>query len=130
MKKAAKRAPPAARKVIVKSTASKSSVQSGQTVVVTAVAEAVEAAGSGQAKWSTSVSLESLRKRQDMFAKERDWDQHHTPRNLALAMVGEVDSFVASVIRYFFFSYFPICLPWHAMSYICISSLRETGLLS
>ena len=94
MKKAAKRAPPAARKIIVKSSAaaSKSSAQSGKTVVVTEVAEAVEAAGSGQATWSTSVSLESLRKRQDMFAKERDWDQHHTPRNLALARVGEVDS--------------------------------------
>lgn len=92
MKTAAKRAPTAARKIIVKKSAaaSKSSAQSGKTVVVRAVAKAVEAAGSGQATWSTSVSLESLRKRQDMFAKERDWDQYHTPRNLALAMVGEV----------------------------------------
>eukprot|EP00928_Gymnodinium_smaydae_P011247 TRINITY_DN14175_c0_g1_i1.p2 TRINITY_DN14175_c0_g1~~TRINITY_DN14175_c0_g1_i1.p2 ORF type:complete len:244 (-),score=55.90 TRINITY_DN14175_c0_g1_i1:82-708(-) len=24
------------------------------------------------------------------FARERDWDQHHTPRNLLLALVGEV----------------------------------------
>ena len=100
MKKSAKRAPPAARKIIVKSSAAapKSSVRSGKTVVVTAAAEAMEAAGSGQGTWSTSVSLESLRKRQDMFAKERDWEQYHTPRNLALAMVGEVDSFVASVM--------------------------------
>jgi len=40
--------------------------------------------------WDASVSLESLRERQAAFAKERTWDQHHTPRNLALAMVGEV----------------------------------------
>jgi hypothetical protein len=65
MKTAAKRAPTAARKIIAKKSAaaSKSSAQSGKTVVVTEVAEAVEAAGSGQATWSTSVSLESLRKR-------------------------------------------------------------------
>merc|ERR1712154_130335 len=24
------------------------------------------------------------------FARERDWDQHHSPRNLILALVGEV----------------------------------------
>lgn len=46
-------------------------------------------AASGAA-WDGSVSLESLRVRQADFAKERTWDQHHTPRNLALAMVGEV----------------------------------------
>jgi hypothetical protein len=27
---------------------------------------------------------------QAAFAKERNWEQHHTPRNIALAMVGEV----------------------------------------
>ena len=40
--------------------------------------------------WDLSVSLQSLRERQAAFAQERTWDQHHTPRNLALAMVGEV----------------------------------------
>ena len=28
--------------------------------------------------------------KQETFAKERNWEQHHTPRNIALAMVGEV----------------------------------------
>ncbi|KAJ7008701.1 uncharacterized protein [Populus alba] len=36
------------------------------------------------------VSLEDLKKKMADFAKERDWDQFHSPRNLLLAMVGEV----------------------------------------
>ncbi|XP_055812033.1 uncharacterized protein LOC129881946 [Solanum dulcamara] len=36
------------------------------------------------------VSLEELKKKMAEFAKEREWDQFHTPRNLLLAMVGEV----------------------------------------
>ncbi|XVF37870.1 hypothetical protein REPUB_Repub20aG0048300 [Reevesia pubescens] len=36
------------------------------------------------------VTLEELKKKTAEFAKERDWDQFHSPRNLLLAMVGEV----------------------------------------
>ncbi|KAJ0234624.1 dCTP pyrophosphatase 1 [Hirschfeldia incana] len=36
------------------------------------------------------VSLESLSKKMDDFAKARDWEKYHSPRNLLLAMVGEV----------------------------------------
>ncbi|KAL7615459.1 hypothetical protein Lser_V15G06229 [Lactuca serriola] len=36
------------------------------------------------------VSLNDLKKRMADFAKERDWDQFHSPRNLLLALVGEV----------------------------------------
>ncbi|OWM87985.1 dCTP pyrophosphatase 1-like [Punica granatum] len=36
------------------------------------------------------VTLEELRKRMAEFARERDWDQFHSPRNLLLALVGEV----------------------------------------
>ncbi|KAE8714505.1 dCTP pyrophosphatase 1 [Hibiscus syriacus] len=36
------------------------------------------------------VSLEELKKRMAEFAKERKWDQFHSPRNLLLALVGEV----------------------------------------
>ncbi|KAL1194265.1 hypothetical protein V5N11_030936 [Cardamine amara subsp. amara] len=36
------------------------------------------------------VSLETLRKKMDDFAKARDWEKYHSPRNLLLAMVGEV----------------------------------------
>ncbi|KAJ6849451.1 putative dCTP pyrophosphatase 1 [Iris pallida] len=36
------------------------------------------------------VTLEGLRKKMADFAKERDWDQFHSPRNLLLALVGEV----------------------------------------
>ncbi|XVF65422.1 hypothetical protein PTKIN_Ptkin09bG0247900 [Pterospermum kingtungense] len=36
------------------------------------------------------VSLEDLKNKMAEFARERDWDQFHSPRNLLLAMVGEV----------------------------------------
>ncbi|MBA0604714.1 hypothetical protein Gotri_020592 [Gossypium trilobum] len=37
-----------------------------------------------------SVSLHLLKQKMADFAKERNWDQFHSPRNLLLAMVGEV----------------------------------------
>ncbi|EES11113.1 hypothetical protein BDA96_06G162900 [Sorghum bicolor] len=36
------------------------------------------------------VSLKELSKRLNDFAKERDWEQYHSPRNLLLAMIAEV----------------------------------------
>ncbi|GAB2227876.1 hypothetical protein Droror1_Dr00009704 [Drosera rotundifolia] len=36
------------------------------------------------------VTLEELKMKLADFAKERDWDQFHSPRNLLLALVGEV----------------------------------------
>ena len=36
------------------------------------------------------MTLESLRRQLAAFALVRDWDQFHSPRNLALALVGEV----------------------------------------
>ena len=36
------------------------------------------------------LDVEALRLRIADFAKERDWDQFHTPRNILLALVGEV----------------------------------------
>ena len=38
----------------------------------------------------SDVSCEALRREQQEFVQERDWDQFHTPRSLALALVGEV----------------------------------------
>ena len=38
----------------------------------------------------SETSLEALRKDQREFVTERGWGQFHTPRSLALAMVGEV----------------------------------------
>ncbi|GLU08033.1 hypothetical protein SLE2022_249630 [Rubroshorea leprosula] len=37
-----------------------------------------------------SVTLDLLKKKMADFAKERDWDKFHSPRNLLLALVGEV----------------------------------------
>ncbi|GAV70754.1 MazG domain-containing protein [Cephalotus follicularis] len=36
------------------------------------------------------VSLDLLKQKMADFAKERNWDQFHSPRNLLLALVGEV----------------------------------------
>ena len=41
----------------------------------------------GVAEKEGGVTLEHLRKRMAEFAKERDWDQFHSPRNLLLALV-------------------------------------------
>ncbi|KAM1036813.1 hypothetical protein ACFX1X_032054 [Malus domestica] len=36
------------------------------------------------------VTLQELKKKMAEFSRERDWDQFHSPRNLLLALVGEV----------------------------------------
>ncbi|GAX83168.1 hypothetical protein CEUSTIGMA_g10594.t1 [Chlamydomonas eustigma] len=37
-----------------------------------------------------SLTLEEIRQAQSQFVKARDWEQFHTPRNLVMALVGEV----------------------------------------
>ncbi len=39
-------------------------------------------------------SLETLRARLEKFAAERDWDQFHNPKNLAMAMAGEAGELI------------------------------------
>ncbi|KAK4270147.1 hypothetical protein QN277_023226 [Acacia crassicarpa] len=39
---------------------------------------------------SESVTLDLLKRKMAEFAKERDWERFHSPRNLLLALVGEV----------------------------------------
>ncbi|KAJ4747018.1 dCTP pyrophosphatase 1 [Rhynchospora pubera] len=41
-------------------------------------------------KKEADISLKELSRRLQDFADERDWEQYHSPRNLLLAMVGEV----------------------------------------
>jgi len=43
-------------------------------------------------------TLEHIRQRAELFAIERKWIKYHTPRNLALAMVGEVSG-TCSILR-------------------------------
>jgi NTP pyrophosphatase (non-canonical NTP hydrolase) len=43
----------------------------------------------GRGMTKTTDSLESLRARLAEFAAERDWDQFHNPKNLAMALAGE-----------------------------------------
>jgi hypothetical protein len=38
----------------------------------------------------TPVTIEALRRSLSLFAQERQWEKFHTPRNLVLALVGEV----------------------------------------
>jgi NTP pyrophosphatase (non-canonical NTP hydrolase) len=39
-------------------------------------------------------SIEVLRDRLRLFAKERDWDQFHTPKNLSMALIAEAAELV------------------------------------
>ncbi len=39
-------------------------------------------------------SLNELRSRINLFVKERDWDQFHSPKNLAMAMIVEAAELV------------------------------------
>jgi dCTP diphosphatase len=43
---------------------------------------------------ATGDSLEHLRARLAEFAAERDWDQFHNPKNLAMALAGETGELV------------------------------------
>ncbi|XP_044513329.1 dCTP pyrophosphatase 1-like [Gracilinanus agilis] len=59
----------------------------------TAAAAEPAAAGAGcntPFSFSPEPTLEDIRRLQSEFAAERDWDQFHKPRNLLLALVGEV----------------------------------------
>ncbi|MBW3695715.1 nucleotide pyrophosphohydrolase [Vibrio sp. T187] len=38
--------------------------------------------------------LSKLQKELELFAKERDWDKYHSPKNLAMALSGEVGELV------------------------------------
>ena len=43
---------------------------------------------------SSSVTLDDFRQRLRTFATERDWHQFHTPKNLVMALSGEVGELV------------------------------------
>ncbi|XP_008592121.1 PREDICTED: dCTP pyrophosphatase 1 [Galeopterus variegatus] len=47
-------------------------------------------ATAGPFSFSSEPTLEDIRRLHAEFAAERDWDQFHQPRNLLLALVGEV----------------------------------------
>jgi NTP pyrophosphatase (non-canonical NTP hydrolase) len=42
-------------------------------------------------------SITELTERVREFARERDWDQFHTPKNLAMALAGEVGELLAEL---------------------------------
>jgi NTP pyrophosphatase (non-canonical NTP hydrolase) len=42
-------------------------------------------------------SIPELTQRVRVFAQERDWEQFHTPKNLAMALAGEVGELVAEL---------------------------------
>uniref|UniRef100_A0A1E1WXZ0 dCTP pyrophosphatase 1 n=1 Tax=Amblyomma aureolatum TaxID=187763 RepID=A0A1E1WXZ0_9ACAR len=53
-------------------------------------AEEASSSDSDKFKFSSNLSLETIRQIQADFAKERNWEQYHSPRNILLAMVAEV----------------------------------------
>lgn len=49
--------------------------------------DAKQRAAAAAEEEEASVSLKELSRKLDEFARDRDWEQHHSPRNLLLAMV-------------------------------------------
>ncbi|XP_031240489.1 dCTP pyrophosphatase 1 [Mastomys coucha] len=49
-----------------------------------------DSAAAGPFRFSPEPTLEDIRRLHAEFAAERDWEQFHQPRNLLLALVGEV----------------------------------------
>lgn len=43
----------------------------------------------------TAISLDDITRQQREFAAERDWDQFHSPKNLAMALVAEAGELAA-----------------------------------
>lgn len=67
-----------AHSVVVNGTSSQSKLQNGG------------AERPGKFTFSSEPTIEDIRRMQAEFTDERDWNQFHQPRNLLLAMVGEV----------------------------------------
>lgn len=67
--------PSKAHSVVVNGTSSQSKLQNG---------------GAERFTFSSEPNIEDIRRMQAQFTDERDWNQFHQPRNLLLAMVGEV----------------------------------------
>lgn len=49
----------------------------------------------------TSVTLDLLKKKMDDFAKERDWEKFHSPRNLLLALVRRFVRVILFVVTHY-----------------------------
>lgn len=47
--------------------------------------------------WPMDVDIDELGLRVRAFAEERDWGQFHTPKNLAMALAGEVGELLAEL---------------------------------
>ncbi|CAD6260287.1 unnamed protein product [Miscanthus lutarioriparius] len=62
----------------------------GDKKAAAAMAEEVVEQKTKEVAAAGDVSLKELSKKLNDFAKERDWEQYHSPRNLLLAMIAEV----------------------------------------
>lgn len=98
MAKRAARKAPATQKVATNVVARRPSADRVCTGTVAAKAVASPVAADDFA-FSPDVSLEDVRHAMHKFATERDWAQFHSPRNLLMALVGEVGE-VAEVFRW------------------------------
>jgi hypothetical protein len=74
----------------------------------------------GEFKFSEDPSLENLRGIQTKFVQERNWEQFQTPRNLLLALVGEVGELAeifqwkGKIINYIYFKKYKIYLKYES----------------
>ncbi|XP_066348393.1 uncharacterized protein [Miscanthus floridulus] len=62
----------------------------GEKKAAAAMAEEVVEQKTKEVAAAGDVSLKELSKKLNDFAKERDWEKYHSPRNLLLAMIAEV----------------------------------------
>lgn len=74
-----------------------------------------EGRGGRDAEAAATVGLEELRRRMADFARERDWEQFHSPRNLLLALVRLLPS---SPSPFFFPKFIPL------FDFLILHSLR------
>ena len=85
-----------------------------------------KAAGAGD------VGLKELSKKLNDFAKERDWEQYHSPRNLLLAMVRIVSLHLLSLLFLVCFTdiylYFLQTLKSLGFSVCCLLAFSPLGL--
>ncbi|KAL3066608.1 hypothetical protein OYC64_016539 [Pagothenia borchgrevinki] len=68
------------------------SLVNGATTEASALSKPQNGGGTGAERFAFSPepTIEDIRRMQAQFTDERDWNQFHQPRNLLLAMVGEV----------------------------------------
>lgn len=85
---------------LARARAGKYTAYSGHTGITKTEGQTTETGGCARRPpWSTVVSVKGLQSRLQAFAAERCWEQYHTPRNILLALLGEVGELAETVLE-------------------------------